>query len=313
LRALDENGRIWAVPRGATVIQLFYRRDVLESFGVSTEQPRSWDELVGRMHELRDAMDRPPILIPAGEAWGGGTFDEGFIQLMLGTESPLYDTEAGRWIVRSPGLDSVFALYERLTVDRLLPVAPLLEPNPWEPTKYQTFVDGDLAVVTQGTWGWTFDWGPLGRMPIDDLEDRVATWAFPTERGGDPFVWAAESWGWTVSAASDHPDEAWELIRWLSTGPALAADLTAVGNLSPRDDIRGVSPYADQAVLIAEEPLLGIGRSFRPRVGIKDVQDAVGEVTEGIITGRLTAAEASDAFARQVTDALGADAVKDGP
>ena len=163
--------------------------------------------------------------------------------------------------------------------------------------------------MTQGTWGWTFDWGPLGRRPIDDLPDRVATWAFPTEREGDPFVWAAESWGWTVSAASAHPDEAWELIRWLSTGPALAADLTAVGNLSPRDDIRGVSPYADQAPLIAEEPLLGIGRSFRPQVGIQAVQDAVAEVTEGIITGQLTATQASDRFAQLVTERLGADAV----
>lgn len=312
-RAVAPDGRIYAIPRGATIIQLFYRRDVLEALGVSTEQPRSWDELVGRAVELRDAIGAPSLLIPAGSAWLGGTFDEGFINLMLGTDSPLYDETTGRWVVRSPGLTAVFGLYERLTADRLLPVGPLLEPEPWEATKYQTFVDGDLPIVTQGTWGWTFDWGPDGRRPIDGLRERVGTWAFPAADGGEPFVWGSEAWGWTVDAQTAHPDEAWELVRWLSSGEALATDLVAVGNLSPRDDIRDLEPYADQPALVAEEPLLAIGRSFQPRVGIEQVRVVVGEVTDEIIIGRATGEEAADLFARRLRERLGADAVTEAP
>jgi multiple sugar transport system substrate-binding protein len=310
-RATDATGRIHTVPRGATAIQLFFRRDVLAAHGVSTEQPRSWDELVTRMEKARDALHRTPILIPAGTSWGGGTFDEGFINLLLGTGSPLYDDASNRWIVRSPGLHDVFALYERLTREHLLPVEPLLGPNPWEPTKYQTFVDGDLAVTTQGTWGWTFDWGPEGRRPIDDLVDRVGTWRFPRKNGGDPFVWAAESWVWTISATSRHPNEAWELIRWLSGGRPLARDLVAVGNLSPRDDMADVPPYRDERVLAMEDPLLLVGQSFTPRIHETEIQQVVGEVTQGIITGRLTADTASDEFARRAAELLGADAVID--
>jgi ABC-type glycerol-3-phosphate transport system substrate-binding protein len=312
-RATAADGRVWGIPRGATVIQLFYRRDVLIERGVSTEQPTSWTALIERMTELRGLMDRPPILIPAGRTWGGGTFDEGFINLMLGTGSDLFDPATDRWVVRSPGLDAVFGLYERLTRERLLPVAPLLQPEPWEPTKYQTFPDGDLAVVTQGSWGWRFDWGPEGRRPIPDLDERVATWAFPTESGGDPFVWAAESWGWTISAASTEADAAWALIRHLSTGEALAADLVAVGNLSPRDDIADVAPYRDEPHLVTDERLIGIGRSFQPRPGIERIQAAVGEVTEGIITGALSADEAADEFERLATELLGADRVMSAP
>jgi multiple sugar transport system substrate-binding protein len=308
-RAVQADGHVWSIPRGATVMQLFYRRDVLESLGVSTEQPTSWADLVARMVDLRDRMDRPPILIPAGTTWGGGTFDEGFINLLLGTDSQLYDASTDRWVVRSPGIDAVFGMYETLTREGLLPVAPLLEETPWEPTKYRTFPDGDLAVVTQGTWGWEFDWGPRGRQPIDDLHRRVATWAFPTETGGTPFVWASEAWGWTVSATSDHPDEAWRLVTWLSTGDPLAADLVAVGNLSPRDDVAGIAPYRDVAHLISEERLLAIGRSFQPRVGIEDVQVAVGEATRAIITGAADATEAADLFATLATESLGDERV----
>jgi ABC-type glycerol-3-phosphate transport system substrate-binding protein len=312
-RATAADGRIWGVPRGATVIQLFYRRDVLTERGISTEQPASWAALVERMVALRDRMDRPPILIPAGRSWGGGTFDEGFINLMLGTRSELYDEPSGRWVVRSPGLAAVFGLYETLTRERLLPVAPLLEADPWEPTKYQTFPDGDLAVVTQGTWGWRFDWGPEGRRPIPDLDDRVSTWAFPTEAAGEPFVWAAEAWAWTITAASRVPDAAWSFIRHLSTGAALAADLVAVGNLSPRDDIAEVAPYRDEPHLVADERLIPIGRSFTPRPGIDRIQAAIGEVTEGIITGALTAEAAADRFEQLATEALGAARVVASP
>lgn len=310
-RARQVDGSVVGIPRGATVIQLFYRRDVLEAFEVSTEQPRTWAELLARMRTLRDAMGLPPLLIPAGTNWEGGTFDEGFINLLLGTESELYDDAGDRWVVRSSGLTSVFRLYGTLVRERLIPVAPLLEPEPWEPTKYQTFVDGDLAVVTQGTWGWTFDWGPNGRRPIPELEERVGTWAFPVERHGEPFVWAAEPWVWAIARTSSQPDAAWAWIQWLTTGDALARDLVAVGNVAPRDDIRDVSPYAEQPVLLREEARLAIGRSFRPQVGFDAVRAAVAAATQGILLGELSGDEAAEQFARDVTRELGRDAVTD--
>ena len=310
-RARQGDGSVVGIPRGATVIQLFYRRDVLEAFEVSTDQPRTWTELLDRMRALRDATGLPPLLIPAGTNWEGGTFDEGFINLFLGTGSELYDDAADRWVVRSPGLTSVFRLYETLVRERLIPVAPLLEPEPWEPTKYQTFVDGDLAVVTQGTWGWTFDWGPNGRRPIPQLQERVGTWAFPVERIGEPFVWAAEPWVWSIARTSAQPDAAWSWIQWLTTGEALARDLVAVGNVAPRDDIRDVSPYADQPVLLREEERLAIGRSFRPQVGFDAVRAAVATATQSILLGELTGEEAAEQFARDVTRALGPATVAD--
>lgn len=312
--AIGADGRIYGVPRGATVIQLFYRRDVLDECGVSMAQPRTWADLVDRMAVLRDRMDRPPILIPAGTAWGDGTFDEGFINLFLGTGDRLYDEGTHRWIVRSDGLTAVFRLYETLVDERLLPVAPLLQPEPWQSTKYKTFPDGDLAVTTQGTWGWTFDWGPTGRAPIADLEQVVATWRFPAETaGGDPFVWAAAPWDWTISSASRHPDAAWALIQWLSTGEAAAADLAAVGNLAPRDDLSSLAPYRDARELILEEPLIRIGRSFQPRPGIDAIRSAVGQATQAILTGAATADEAADQFARLATRSLGSENVVSTP
>ena len=72
------------MPREATIMQLWYRQDILKAKGISTDQPKSWQELLDRARQAKQAAGAPPLLFPAGKQWGGGTFGEGFIHLMLG-------------------------------------------------------------------------------------------------------------------------------------------------------------------------------------------------------------------------------------
>jgi multiple sugar transport system substrate-binding protein len=307
-RSVQSNGKIYSLPRGANTMELFYRKDVLQRYGVSTDQPTSWQDLIDRMIELKQKMNKPPILYPAGTAWGGGTFDEGFIHVFLGTGGKLYDDTTGKWIVKSQALTDAFTFYYNLTKNGLLPVQALLNPNPWQPTKYVAFPAGDLAVTTQGTWGWTYDWGPKGAAPIPDLFSKVATWAFPAE-SGPPFVWAAENWMWTISAKSAHPDEAFQLLQWLTSGEALAKDVVAVGSAAPRDDIQSIAPYSQAQYLIDAEKQLSAGKTFLPRPGIDKIQQAVGQATEDILLGKANGQQAADEFARLATQLLGPDKV----
>jgi multiple sugar transport system substrate-binding protein len=62
------DGQIYSIPREASIMQLFYRRDVLEEHGISTEQPTSWQELLDRMTEATEAIGSPALLFPAGES-----------------------------------------------------------------------------------------------------------------------------------------------------------------------------------------------------------------------------------------------------
>jgi multiple sugar transport system substrate-binding protein len=306
------DGKIYGLPRGADTMELFYRKDVLQKYGVSTAQPASWNDLIARMVALKAKMGKPPILFPAGTAWGGGTFDEGFIDVFLGTGGQLYDTATNKWIVKSKALTDAFGFYATLTKDGLLPVEALQNPNPWQPTKYVAFPAGNLAVTTQGTWGWTYDWGPNGAAPIPDLFAKVATWEFPAEVGA-PFVYAEENWEWTISAKTQHPSEAFDLIKWLNTGQALAQDLVAVGAASPRDDIQNVAPYSGEPYLIAVEKELPSGKIFLPEPGTAKIQQAVGQATEAIISGQANGAQAANQFATTATQLLGSGQVETQP
>jgi multiple sugar transport system substrate-binding protein len=306
---VQSDGKIYAVPREAQIMQLFYRRDVLEQNGISTEQPRSWQELLDRMEEATQATGSPSLLFPAGEAWGGGTFFEGFIHLMLGTGSPLY--EDGKWVVRSPGLTATLGYYEDMADAGVMPVDPLLNPEPWVPTKYEAFPQGELVATTCGTWCWIFDWGPEGAAPIDNLFQKVDTWQFPTQSGDETFIWGSTGWVWAASAQTENPDEAWELVKWLADGEFMAHNAVTVGAAAPRDDLRDVAPYSEEQFLIEAEEQLPQGRSFPPPPGTDKMVQAVGEATEAVITGRMSSDEAADLLARRATELLGEDKVKE--
>jgi multiple sugar transport system substrate-binding protein len=306
---VQSDDKIYAIPREAQIMQLFYRRDVLEKNGISTEQPRSWQDLLNRMEETTQATGSPSLLFPAGEAWGGGTFFEGFIHLMLGTGSPLY--EDGKWVVRSPGLTATLGYYEHMVDAGVMPVDPLLNPEPWVPTKYEAFPRGELVATTCGTWCWIFDWGPDGAAPIDNLFQKVDTWQFPTESGDETFIWGSTGWVWAASAQTENPEEAWELVKWLGGGEFMAHNAVTVGAAAPRDDLRDVAPYSEEQFLIEAEEQLPEGRSFPPPPGTDKMVQAVGEATEAVITGRMSSDEAADFLARRATELLSEDKVKE--
>jgi multiple sugar transport system substrate-binding protein len=308
--AVQPDGKVYYVPREATIMQLWYRQDILKAKGISTEQPKSWQELLERARQAKQAVGSPPILFPAGKQWGGGTFGEGFIHLMLGTGSQLYDTQQKKWIVRSPGLTATLKFYEQLTTEGLLPVQPLLNPEPWVQPKYKDFPAGKLLIETCGTWCWSFDYGQAGAAPIKDITRKVATWNFPTQNGdGEPFAYGATGWAWSVTEKTKHPDEAFELVKWLAGGEAIAQNAVTIGAAAPRDDLGGVKPYSDQPQLLLAEKQLANARSFPPPEGIDKIQQVVADATEAVISKRMTGDQAAAMLADKAKQLLGPDKI----
>ena len=306
---VQPDGKIYALPHEANTQNLFFRKDVLTKLGVSNEQPQTWPELVTRLKQITDKTGKPSLVLPAGSAWGGGTFGEGFLNVMLGTGSTLYNTESKKWVVESPGLTQTFQLYDELTKNKLLPVEALLNPEPWQPTKYQAFPKGELPVAAQGTWGWRYDWGPEGAAPIPGLLDKVSTWNYPSS-DGKPYSVSGVAFSYEVTAKTKYPAEAVELVKWLSSGKAMAEQLVAVGAAAPRSGIDSIAPYSEQKELIEAGKQLATSRSFPPRPGQDQISQAVAEATEGILTGEMDGAAAAKAFAKSATELLGPEQVE---
>lgn len=304
------DGKIYTIPREATVQQFFYRKDVLKSHGISTAQPTTWAEMISRLQQASKALNGPSIVFPAGKQWGGGSYSESFINALLGTKSPLYDQKTKKWVVRSPGLTQVLGLYVTMTKTGVLDIPPLLNPTPWVATKYQAFPQGKLAVSTGGTWSWFFDWGPKGSGPIDNVFKTLGVWNYPTFSGGT-YVVGGTGWRWGISAKTKHPNEAWELVKWLAGPRFIAQNAVTIGAVSPRNDVR-VKPYTNYPVLIDSEHQLPKARAFNAPTGVNQIIQVVDDVTESIITTKITTdSDAANAFAKEATELLGKDKVEE--
>ncbi|MFJ6677887.1 ABC transporter substrate-binding protein [Microbacterium sp. NPDC091382] len=306
-----QDGHVYNLPSGAGVQNFFFRKDVLEEVGVETSQPKTWDELIDRLVQVKEATGDTPIVIPAGTAWGGGTWNEGFQPLLGGTDTEYYDRDSATWNLQSPGWLAVFELYDELVSKGLMPVEDLQNPNPWEPTKYVKFPAGDIQVAAQGTWGWRFDWGPEGATPIEGLDEKVSTWQYPALAAGDqPYGWSSTGGGYAIPEKSEKKEAAMEFIKYLSSGKPLAEQLTASGAASARDDLDDVAPYS-------EEPhLLQAGKDLADSVyvvtgdGADQIAQAVSTATEKILSGEADGRQAYESFVKDATDLLGPSLVK---
>ncbi|MFG1607927.1 ABC transporter substrate-binding protein [Actinoplanes sp. NPDC049265] len=307
-----QDGKIYALAHETGVQNLFYRKDQLTEFGVDTAQPATWNDLIARLEQIKQRTGGNPIVIPAGTAWGGSTWTEGFQPILGGTDKNYYSLQTGKWDLKSPGFRAVFDLYYTMYSKGLLPVQDLENPNPWEPTKYVKFPAGKIQVSAQGTSGWKFDWGPDGKAPIKGLNEKVDTWQYPGLRGGDsPFGWSGLGFGYGIPVSSSHKDAAMLLAEYLSTGKPLADQLVSSGAASPRDDLAGVKPYADEPKLLQAGKDLATSVYVPTGDGSEQVAQAVAAATELIINGKANGAQAYDAFLKNATDLLGPNLVKE--
>ena len=309
--AKQPDGGYYSIPHEASVQSLFYRKDVLKKMGIDTSQPKTWDELISRLKQISAKTGEPSIVMPAGTAWGGGSWSEGFEPIVAGTASTLYDAKTSKWKTRSDGLTASFELYAELTKAKLLPVQDLLNPNPWEPTKYTKFPAGTLPVAAQGSWGWKYDWGPDGSAPIKNLEQKVATWDYPAlVAGTKPYSIGGGGFGYSINAKTKNADAAVELAQWLSSAEPMAKQLVAVGSAAPRSDLASVAPYKDESTLLDAEAKLDTAVVAPTGDGADQISQAVQDATEKILLGKANGRQAADAFAKQANELLGENRVE---
>ena len=303
-------GKMIGLPGGST-FSFFYRKDLLEGAGIAIDQPVTWDDFYGICGQIAEKTDAKPAGIPAATPWGGGTWGEAFEMIWLSFDGPIF--EDGKWVVHSPNLLKAFQVYETIATNGWLTVDELLTPNPWEPIKYQGFPDGTVAIVTGGDWQWTFDWGPEGATPIEGLFEKVDRWEFPAENG-KPFTFVDGGVGTVVAATTKSLDGSVEFLKY-GAEPAVTCEVSKIhigGPVARMDFPEACPEYLDMVngKMAQASKFFETGRTFNfNQLGSGKISDGVGRATEDIITGTMTAAQAMDAFADAMTDALGADNV----
>ncbi|MBX3062007.1 MAG: extracellular solute-binding protein [Anaerolineae bacterium] len=309
------NDKVYGVS-GATTFTMFYRKDVLEKAGISTAQPKTWEDFYGICDDIVSKTGAVPAGLPGGRAWGGGTWEEGFRHVWLGyaESNQIYDPADGKWVIKSEGLLKALQVYETLAKNKWLTVEALLSPNPWEPIKYQGFVQGTVAMATGGDWQWEFDWGPKGAGPIEDIFNKVDRWLFPSAIG-EPFPYSAATGPWAISVNSKSLEGAFEFLKSSFTPEGSCKALeTYFGGPSAISDYGDKCDFYNTAIsgkMAEAGKTLANGRYLKSGPGESKIVEGIGLATENIISLTKTSEQAMEEFAAQMKDQLGEEAVKE--
>ena len=170
--------------------------------------------------------------------WGGDTgWWRGFQSFLysFGTHTISPDGKTTTGYINSPEAVTAWEWYRDLIhKHHVAPTANYLAASGVSNDKL--FTQGQLAI--SGSF-----WGPWYQDVFNGTPDLKWTAVpLPTGPGGH---WGAIMWmGWGINGRSEHPDEAWQLLKWLTTDPgqrvfalkALTGDISTAAELQKEKD-----------------------------------------------------------------------------
>ncbi len=302
------DGEIYVLPQMLNVQQIYFRRDILEEHGISTEQPATWADLLDRAREIREVTGAYALLFPSGVTWGGGAFGEGFQYLMAGTPTPELAGEDGTLNLRTDGVRDALNFYADLINDDLMPVQPLLGPEPWVIPKYEMFPAGELVATTCGSWCYIYDWGPESRNPIPDVTQAVGTWAMPGQDGGVHVMVDIDS-PWAVNADSAELELATQVLFEIGSVEAAVAYAERLGNIPARRDAADNPDFQALTALVPVHANVENGTFLRTAPGFSVLAEGVARATDALLRQETDADGAHEILVEYVVNFLGDDAV----
>ncbi len=209
IKAGTYGGRIYGIPSRIDGGMLYYRKDLLQAYGFAP--PRTWPELVRQAEVI---VAKESATTPALRGYSGQFKQyEGLVCNMLefieSNGGRLVGEEGARASLASPAsLQAVQFVRERI-IGRIASRALLMYQ---EPESLATFIQGH-AVFHRN---WPYAWEVANDPKRSSIAGKVGVTSLPHFQNGDS-VSALGGWLYGISAYSEHPEEAWTFIQFLSS------------------------------------------------------------------------------------------------
>jgi multiple sugar transport system substrate-binding protein len=276
-------GRIFAVPRDANTIALYYNADMFRQKGLDPEQPpATWSALVAAAEKLRD-----PEKGIYGLGFCATQNEEGPFQWLP------FLHQAGGSIDKldRPEAAEALTLWVDL-VKRGIVSRDVINQRQYEVAN--TFMAGNAAMVLGGPWELPrmqteakFDWR-LALLPVKDRVDIRAS-----SLGGYDFV---------IPKGAREVDGAFRFIEFTSR-PEVLNEAWKAGRLAPRTDVVLAAPSWPQAYAIFREQLQS-ARPRGPHPQWPDISRAIQSAIQEALTGTKPADVALKEAARKIAPIL---------
>ena len=251
VRANTWDRRVWGVPAFVDAGLLYYRKDLLEKHGLSP--PDTWEALEAAARTVVEAEARPGLVGYSAQMKQYEGLVCNLLELIAARGGSLTDAAVGRaTILERPALEAVRFARERLVGG----IAPRGVLTYEEPESLAVFVQGD-AVFHRN---WPYAWEVSNDPARSRVAGHVGVAPLPRFEGGASAA-ALGGWQYGISAFSEHPDEAFAFVAWMTSEEAQRR-LALEASLAPTR----VALYDDPAVLERNPPFADRGAAFRAAV-----------------------------------------------
>lgn len=262
--------QLFAVPWYVDTRVLFYRKDLLAAAGAA-EFPRTWSGLLELSRQLHQGDRRRAILLPTDE-WTQP------VLLALGQGAEL--VRDGRYgAFRDPAVRSAWEYYLRFFREGL---APATSQNQIA-NIYQQFAAGEFAMVVTGPWNV----GEFERRLPPEMQDNWDTAPMPAPDGQSwPGASLAGGSSLVLFRGSRHPQEAWQLMAFLTRRDNLIRLNELCGDLPPRPSAWKEAGLGSRPRFAAFETQLQAAKPTPLLPEWERIATLVGERLEAVIRGQ---------------------------
>ena len=233
-------GHIYAVPWMSDIGALWYRKDILENEGIKVPaEGWEWEEFFKICQDLKEKYpDMDPFLI-----------DNSRSEQLLCNWQEFLASNGGDFFDES----GLIRINDSVAVESLQMMVDMI--HKYKVTHAATLT-GDLDVCTgifidRGTGifhrNWNYVWGMALRPGVVVATDKIWVGSLP-HFPGHKSLHCVGGWNWAITPGSKHPDEAWEVIKFLGSQEIMKTMMVGGGytqarlSLVPDPDVAAVFP-----------------------------------------------------------------------
>lgn len=275
------DGKLVALPAHADALLLYYRKDLLDKYGLPV--PRTWSELAETAKKILAGEGNPDL---QGISFQGKAIEGAVCTFLLPYWSAGHDlTKNGTFSFDKDGAVAAFNVWKGL-VDEGVAKKNISEVGT-DDTRRE-FQAGKAVFASLWGYGWANFQGADSAV-----RDKVGVATLPAVDGGK-VVSCLGGWEWAVSAYSRHQEEAKKLVTFLSGIEATKIKAIEASYLPPQNElytdreVQKAMPWIESARAVVES---AIPRPVTPRYN--EVSELIRTLFNAVIGGSMAPEEAA--------------------
>jgi len=231
LEPLTINGKLYGIPYNTNARAMVYRKDVFEELGL--EVPKTWTELIETSRIITAETDMHGLFLctKVGGPRASQEFISWFFQVNDGEGMFTVSDGEITYNASVDELEAVLSLYDEAFKGDNPAVDPNERGNGWE-SEDPGFVAGRWAMAPMGPWLWG---QPENETQRDVLDNRTGITSLPVYENGTPATYL-EVKSIMMNASAENKEQAWELMKYITSKEMIARWLLDSGGIPPRQD-----------------------------------------------------------------------------